>query len=156
MSLLLVDIALQKGKLSIDPKIRTAVTSAWDELKEHDKAPTKFKAAYNSKWGNTLYGRTKGDPAEAAVTQRVKFNKRHTPAHLIDAKQNRLVYCIIKHLWLKATSASASSPSKQIVTDLYQVMQQRVNNDDPVLSKLGMPLPHINSKCVASFIKRQA
>eukprot|EP00920_Eleutheroschizon_duboscqi_P027203 GHVT01066553.1.p1 GENE.GHVT01066553.1~~GHVT01066553.1.p1 ORF type:complete len:342 (-),score=4.23 GHVT01066553.1:103-1128(-) len=155
LSLLLVDIAMQKGKLSIDPKTRAAVITAWDELKEHDKAPTKFKAAYNSKWGNTLYGRTKGDPTEAALIQRIKFNKRHTPAHLIDAKQNRLVYCIIKHMWLKAASAGTSSPSKRTVTDLYQVMQQRVNNDDPILSQLGMPLPHINSKCVAAFIKRQ-
>lgn len=29
---LLIDIAMQKRKLSIDPKTRAAVTSAWDEL----------------------------------------------------------------------------------------------------------------------------
>lgn len=156
LALLLVAIAMEKNaKLSISPETREAIITPWGDLTDYDKVPTQFRTAYTSQWGNTLYCRTKGDAQQAALTQKVQFNKRHTPAHQIDAKHNRLVYCIVKHLWLKAASAGTSSPSKHMVSELYQVMQQRINIDDAQLSKLAIPLPHINSKCVAAFIKRQ-
>jgi len=91
-----------------------------------------------------MYGCTKGDAAEATVTQRIKFNLHYTPAQLIDPKKNSLVYCIIKHLWLclNKESTKAVSPDKI----------RRVLVEDPILSKLGSPLPKINAKCIHDFM----
>ena len=48
-----------------------------------------------------------------------------------------------------------ASPEKIQITKMYERMQQRVMVDDPVLSKLIISLPRINSKSVHDFIRRQ-
>ena len=101
-----------------------------------------------------MYGCTKGDAAEATVTQRIKFNLHYTPAQLIDPKKNSLVYCIIKHLWLclNKESTKAVSPDKIRIHKSYECIQHRVLVEDPILSKLGSPLPKINAKCIHDFM----
>lgn len=44
---------------------------------------------------------------------------------------------------------------KVVITKLYQSVHQRVTVDDPELSRLGIPILKINTKCVAEFIRRQ-
>lgn len=153
LSQLLAGIAEDEGKLSLSSSQRDAVIEAWNSLEDHDRSPQNFRSVYKSHWGNTLYGRTKGDPTEAGVTQIVKFRNRYTPAQTIDVKRNRLVYSVVKHIWLR--SDRASSPGKKSITTSYERMVQRVMVEDPVLSKLGMPLPKINRKCVRDFLRRQ-
>ena len=81
-----------------------------------------------------------GDPADAAMTQKVKFNIRFTPAHHVDSAKNRLVYLVVKHLWLmEYTGAKNISPSKTaLVTNKYQRLQQMLS-DDPDTSSLAFP-----------------
>ena len=69
------------------------------------------------------------------------------------------MYCIIKQLWLHHASNSSPragvSPQKRRITSVYQRLAQRITVDDPVLSKLGIPLLKINTKCLSEFIRRQ-
>ncbi|XP_038071853.1 uncharacterized protein LOC119740580 [Patiria miniata] len=153
LSQLLTNIATDEGKLALSAETRRLVIEAWNQLDEHDKSPQKFQSRYKTHWGNTLYGRTKGDPEDAAITQRVKFRNRYTPAQVIDVKRNRLMYCVVKHIWLRA--GGVASPEKCKITKLYERMQQRVMVEDPILSKLGIPLPKVNTKCVREFLRRQ-
>ena len=156
LSSILVNIALQEGRLALTSTEREAVISAWNKLDLHDRSIQQFDSLYSSRWGYCNFGRTKGDPDESGIVQKVKLAERYAPAHLVDARKNRLVYCIIKQLWLHPSSVEkAASPQKKHIAKVYQRLQQRVTVDDPELSKLGIPLTKINTKCVAEFIKRQ-
>ena len=142
LSLLSADITEEEGRLALTAEVMKKVFEAWGELKDHDKCPQKFHTVYKTHCGNTLNGRTKHDSlTEAAIT----------PAQPIDAKKNRLVYCTVKQLWLRCSNQS--SPDKIRITKMYERMQQRVMVDDPVLSKLSIPLPRINSKSVRDFTR---
>ena len=157
LSSVLVDIGMEDGKLALTNDQRQGVVDAWNKLDLHDRNIDQFDSLYSSRWGNSLFGHTKGEPSTASLVQKLKFGKRHAPAHLVDSRKNRLMYCIIKQLWLHPSSSSGAgvSPRKRQITTIYQRMAQRVTVDDPVLSKLGIPLLKINTKCVAEFIRRQ-
>ncbi|CAM4515148.1 unnamed protein product [Leuciscus chuanchicus] len=113
-----------------------------------------FDSLYSAHWGNALFSRTNGDPAESSIVQKLKFSKRYSAAHLMNSRKNHLMYCLIKQLWLHSNYGAKTRglPQKQEVTRLYQ---QRVTVDDPELSKLGIPILKINTKSVAEFIRRQ-
>ena len=157
LSSILVNIGIEDGKLALTSEQRKGVIDAWNKLDLHDRNIEQFDSLYSSRWGNSLFGHTKGEPSTASLVQKLKFGKRHAPAHLVDSRKNRLMYCIIKQLWLHPSTSSGAgvSPRKRQITTIYQRMAQRVTVDDPVLSKLGIPLLKINSKCVAEFIRRQ-
>ncbi|KAL2076465.1 hypothetical protein ACEWY4_027929 [Coilia grayii] len=127
------------------------------KLDLHDHSIQQFDSLYSARWGNALFGRTSGDPAEASLMQKLKFGKRYSTAHLLDARKNRLMYCTIKQLWLHPDCGGKARGSslKHQITTMYQRMQQRVTVDDPELSKLGIPILKINTKSVSEFIRRQ-
>ncbi|ESO87510.1 hypothetical protein LOTGIDRAFT_166390 [Lottia gigantea] len=156
LSLLLVSLAMEEGSLGISPQLQKEIIETFKILEDHDKNTQKFNLAYSGRWGNTLYKRTSGDPQSAAVIQKVKFGIRYTPAQHID-HTNRILYCVIKQLWLKLNKGTSkkSAAVKNRITQHYQRMQHRVMVEDPILSRLAIPLPKINSKCVAEFIRRQ-
>ncbi|XP_048885476.1 uncharacterized protein LOC125751053 [Brienomyrus brachyistius] len=153
----LVEIGLVEDKLSLSTEQRNRVLEAWNVMEEHDKHPQRFNQLYRSHWGNTLYCRTKrDDPFEAAVVQRVKMAKRYAPAqHDISAQHNRLMYTLVKLLWLHSPQGSRTSPEKTFIVKAYQRIQHRILVEDPVLCKAGIPLPKINTKTVRDFIRRQ-
>ncbi|XP_048881499.1 uncharacterized protein LOC125748878 [Brienomyrus brachyistius] len=153
----LVEIGLLDDKLSLSTEQRNRVLEAWNVMEEHDKHPQRFNQLYRSHWGNTLYCRTKrDDPFEAAVVQRVKMAKRYAPAqHDISAQHNRLMYTLVKLLWLHSPQGSRTSPEKTFIVKAYQRIQHRILVEDPVLCKAGIPLPKINTKTVRDFIRRQ-
>ncbi|XP_055012230.1 calcium-binding protein 4-like [Boleophthalmus pectinirostris] len=93
-----------------------------------------------------------------ALVQKLKFSKRYSAAHLLDSRKNRLMYCVIKQLWLHPDCGckARGSPLKHSITKIYQQMQQRVTVDDLVLSKLGISILKINSKSISEFMRRQA
>ncbi|XP_053271555.1 uncharacterized protein LOC128429789 isoform X3 [Pleuronectes platessa] len=157
LSSILVEIALEEGKLALSDSTRERVVSAWNKLDLHDRSIQQFDSLYSARWGNALFGRTNGDPAEASLVQKLKFNKRFSPAHLLDSRKNRLMYCIVKQLWLHpdCRKKARGSPLKHQITTLYQRVQQRVTVDDAELSKLGIPILKMNNKSVAEFIRRQ-
>ena len=157
LSKVLVEIALEEGKLALSASTRQRVTTAWNKLDLHDRNIQQFDSLYSARWGNTLFGRTAGDPSQSSLVQKLKFSKRYSAAHLLDSRKNRLMYCLIKQLWLHPDCAAKArgSPLKTEITKLYQRVQQRVTVDDPELSKLGIPILKINLKCVAEFIRRQ-
>ena len=141
LSAVLVEIALEEG----------------NNLDLHDHSIQQFDSLYSARWGNALFGRSKGDPSESSLVQKLKFSKRYSAAHLLDSRKNRLMYCIIKQLWLHPDCGGKArgTPQKHRITTMYQRVQQRVTVDDPELSKLGIPILKVNSKCVAEFIRRQ-
>lgn len=153
----LVEIALEDGKLAISDSTRQRVISAWNKLDLHDRSIQQFDSLYSARWGNALFGRTSGDPSEASLVQKLKFSKRYSAAHLVDSRKNRLMYCLIKQLWLHPGSGGKvhGSPVKHQITKMYQRVQQRVTVDDAELRKLGIPILKMNSKCVSEFIRRQ-
>ena len=153
----LVDIALEEGKLAISNSTRQRVIAAWNKLDLHDRSIQQFDSLYSARWGNALFSRTNEGPAESSLVQKLKFSKRHSAAHLLDSRKNRLMYCLIKQLWLQpACGGDKATPQKHQVTQMYQQVQQRVTVDDAELSKLGIPILKINSKCVSEFIRRSA
>ncbi len=130
----------------------------WQAVEEHDKLPQKFHQLYRTHWGNTLYCRTKRDDlVDAAVIQKVKMAKRYAPAQQdISAQHNRLMYTLVKLLWLGLPpSSKTKSPDKTAILKAYERIQHCVLLEDPVLSKVGIPLPKINIKTVRDFIHRQ-
>eukprot|EP00066_Takifugu_rubripes_P011898 XP_011601164.1 PREDICTED: uncharacterized protein LOC101061554 [Takifugu rubripes] len=157
LSRVLVDVALEEGKLAISNSTRRRVIAAWNGLHLHDRRVHLFDSLYSACWGNALFGRTNGDPAESALVQKLEFSKRHLAAHLLDSRKNRLMYCLVKQLWLHphCRVMAGGLPHKHLLTRLYQHVQQRVIVDDAELSKLGIPLLKINSKSIAHFIRRQ-
>ncbi|XP_057709694.1 uncharacterized protein LOC130927717 isoform X2 [Corythoichthys intestinalis] len=157
LSRVLVEIALEEGKLSLTDSVRQRVLAAWNQLDLHDRQIQEFDSLYASRWGHSLFGLTNGDPASASLVQKLKLSKRYSPAHLLDSRKNRLMYCVIKQLWLHPGCGAArqGSPVRQAVTRMYQRAQQRVTVDDLVLKKLGIPFLKVNSKCVSDFIRRQ-
>lgn len=157
LSKVLVEIALEEGKLALSDSTRQRVISAWNKLDLHDRSIQQFDSLYSARWGNALFGRTKGDPSESSLVQKLKFSKRYSAAHLLDSRKNRLMYCIIKQLWLHPDCGAKArgTPLKHQITKMYQRVQQRVTVDDSELSRLGIPILKINSKCVAEFIRRQ-
>ena len=152
---ILVDVALiDKKRMILSQTERNDIIRAWNKLESHDKDVSQFASAYKSKWGYSYFGRTRGDPDEAAIIQKQKFYKRYAPAHLIDEGKNRLVYCVISLLWLNK-NCPKTSPSKHFITDTYQRLQKIITKFDPVISNLGIPLLKINTKCISQFIRRQ-
>ena len=82
--------------------------------------------------------------------------KRYAPAQQdISAQHNRLMYTLVKLLWLRSPSGSRSSPEKSTIFKGYERIQHRILVEDPVLCKAGIPLPKINIKTVRDFIRRQ-
>ncbi len=83
--------------------------------------------------------------------------KRYAPAQQdISAQHNRLMYTLVKLLWLGLPpSSKTKSPDKTAILKAYERIQHCVLLEDPVLSKVGIPLPKINIKTVRDFIRRQ-
>lgn len=81
----LISIGLEEGKLALSSQQRQQVIDAWNQLDLHDRNIKHFDTLYSSRWGNALFGRTKGDPPEASLVQKLKFGKRYAPAHLVDS-----------------------------------------------------------------------
>ncbi|ROL47960.1 hypothetical protein DPX16_0139 [Anabarilius grahami] len=91
-----------------------------------------------------------------AWNKRVKMSKRYAPAQQnISVQHNRLMYSLVKLLWLASPHSSQTSPEKRNITKAYERVQHCILAEDPVLSKLGVPLPKINTKNVSDFIRRQ-
>ncbi|CAF89026.1 unnamed protein product, partial [Tetraodon nigroviridis] len=157
LSKILVDIALEEGKLAISSFTRQSLIAAWNKLHLHDRSIQQFDSLYAARWGNTLFGRTNGDPSESSLVQKLKFSKRYSAAHLLDSRKNHLMYCVVKQLWLHPDCRAKAnrSPLTQHLTKLYQRAQQRVTVDDAELSKLGIPLLKMNTKSIRDFIRRQ-
>ncbi|XP_039453959.1 uncharacterized protein LOC116324518 [Oreochromis aureus] len=153
----LVEISLIEDKLSLTTEQRNKVLQTWNSVEEHDKQPQKFNQLYKTHWGNTLYCRTKRDDlVDAALIQRVKMAKRYAPAqHDISAQSNRLMYTLVKLLWLRSPQGSRNSPEKLSILKAYERIQHRILVEDAVLCKAGIPLPKINIKTVRDFICQQ-
>lgn len=126
---------------------RNRLIAAWHTVEEHQ--------LYRTHWGNTLYCQTKRDDlVDAAVIQRVKMAKHYALAQQdISAHHNRLMYTLVKLLWLGLPHSSKTSPEKTSILKAYERIQQCILVVDPVLSKVGIPLPKINIKMVCDFIR---
>ncbi|XP_028254161.1 uncharacterized protein LOC114429697 [Parambassis ranga] len=78
---------------------------------------------------------------------------RYAPAQH-NIQHNRLMYTLVKLLWLRS-HGSLASPVKNEILKAYERIQHRVLLEDAVLSKAGIPLAKINIKTVRDFIRRQ-
>ncbi|XP_045930246.1 uncharacterized protein LOC123986169 [Micropterus dolomieu] len=78
---------------------------------------------------------------------------RYAPAQ--QAQDNRLMYTLIKLLWLRSPQGSCSGPEKSAILRAYRRVQHRITVEDPVLCKAGVPLQRITIKTVQDFIRRQ-
>ena len=82
--------------------------------------------------------------------------KRYAPAQQdVSAQHNRLMYTLVKLLWLRSPQGSRSSPEKSTILKAYERVQHRILVEDPIMCKAGIPLPKINIKTVRDFIRRQ-
>ncbi|XP_062393662.1 uncharacterized protein LOC134082044 [Sardina pilchardus] len=82
--------------------------------------------------------------------------KRYAPAQQdISPQHNRLMYVLVKLLWLRSPQAPHSSPEKVSILKAYERIQHWVLVEDPVLCKAGIPLPKLNTKTVRDFIRQQ-
>ncbi|XP_072559972.1 uncharacterized protein [Paramormyrops kingsleyae] len=111
---LLVDIGLNEERLTLTSEQRSSLIDAWNAVEEYDKQPQRFNQLYKTHWGNTMYCRTKREDLEAGMIQRLKMAKRYAPAQQdISAQNNRLMYTLVKLLWLRLPGSSQSSPEKK-------------------------------------------
>ncbi|ROL45609.1 hypothetical protein DPX16_17725 [Anabarilius grahami] len=69
----LIEIALEEGKLAISDSTRQRVISALNKLDLHDRNIQQFDSLYSALWDNALFGRTNGDPSESSLVQKLKF-----------------------------------------------------------------------------------
>ncbi|XP_046870064.1 uncharacterized protein LOC124462503 [Hypomesus transpacificus] len=122
----LLEIGLIDTKLSLTTEQRNELLQLWNTVEEHDKRPQQFTQLHRTHWGNTLYCRTKRDDlVDAAVIQKLKMVKRYAPAQQdISALHNRLMYTLVKLLWLRSPQGSCSSPEKTTILKAYEWIQQ--------------------------------
>ncbi|KAK0138577.1 hypothetical protein N1851_024889 [Merluccius polli] len=146
LSKVLVDIALEEGKLAISNATRQKVIAAWNKLDLHNRNIQQFDSLYSARWGNTLFSRTDGDPAELSLIQKLKFSKRYSAAHLLDSRKKQAD--VLPHQTALAASQLWRQGSR--VTAETSGDKDRVTVDDAELSKLGIPILKINSKQEAS------
>ncbi len=78
LSRVFVEIALEEGKLALSASTRQRVIDAWNKLDLHDRNIQQFDTLYSARWGNALFGCTKGDPSESSLVQKLKFSKRYS------------------------------------------------------------------------------
>ena len=60
LSAVLVEVALEEGKLALDEATRRRVIDCWNKLDLHDRNIQQFDSLYSARWGNALFGRCKG------------------------------------------------------------------------------------------------
>ena len=90
------------------------------------------------------------------LSLQINMGKRYAPAVQIDPVKTRLMYVLVKLLWLLPGTVDGASPgsrNKQIER-LYMRVEQRIL-ENPCLSKLNIPLPKINAKVVSTTIRQQ-
>ena len=80
LSAVLVEIALEEGKLAIDEATRQRVISCWNKLDLPDRSIQQFDSLYSARWGNALFGRTKGDPSESSLQEEPPHVLHHKAA----------------------------------------------------------------------------
>ncbi len=136
-----MEIGLTEDMLSLTTEQSNRLVEAWSAVEEHDKQPPKFHQLYKTHWGNALYCRSKRD--DLALDQQD-----------ISSQHNRLMYTLVKRLWLESPQSTPASPESTIVK-AYERLQHHVLVEDPVLSKLGIPLPKVDTKTVCDFIRHQ-
>ncbi|XP_073767304.1 uncharacterized protein si:ch211-243p7.3 isoform X2 [Danio rerio] len=143
---LLADIGLSETKLSLTPYQRNGIIDAWDAVEDHDKQPHKFLQQYRTRWGNTLYCRRKRDDPEAAIN----------PKHYPDI-HNRLMYTLVKLLWLGLPHSDSRTREleKTSILETYDRIKHFILVEDPVLCKVGIPLPQITLKTICEVIRHQ-
>ena len=122
-----MEIGLVDDKLSLVTEQRNTILAAWNAVEDHDKQQQKFNQLYRTHWGKPLYCRTKRDNlVDAAVIQRVKMAIRYAPAQQdISAQNNRLIYTLVKLLWLKSPQGSRTSPEMSSILKAYERIQHR-------------------------------
>ncbi|XP_056319082.1 uncharacterized protein si:ch211-243p7.3 [Danio aesculapii] len=141
---LLADMGLSEAKLNLTPYQRNRIIDAWDAVQDHDKQPQRFLQLYRTRWGNTLYCQTKTDDLEA------------DPKHYLDI-HNRLMYTLVKRLWLGFPHSDSRTREleKTSILEAYDRIKHFVLVEDPVLCKVGIPLPQITLKTICDFICHQ-
>ncbi|XP_077083726.1 uncharacterized protein LOC143736855 isoform X2 [Siphateles boraxobius] len=124
-------------------------------MEKHDKQPQKYHQLYRTHWGNTLYCRTKREDLASCGPKSEDGQKVYASTAGHQAQYNRLMYVLVKLLWLCSPKASRSNPEKASILKAYDSIQHRVLVDDQILCKAGIPLPKINTKTVRDFIRQQ-
>ncbi|KAG5286515.1 hypothetical protein AALO_G00015660 [Alosa alosa] len=134
----LVQLGGADQMLQLTTDQRNAILDAWNAVEEHDKQPQKYHQLYRTHWGNTLYCRTKRDDlGDAALIQRVKMARRYAPTQQdISPQHNRLMYVLVKLLWLSAPQSSRIGPEKASILKAYERIQHRVLVDDPAYERI--------------------
>eukprot|EP00057_Strongylocentrotus_purpuratus_P015139 XP_011669613.1 PREDICTED: uncharacterized protein LOC105440781 [Strongylocentrotus purpuratus] len=142
-ALALLLVKLTEGEQHLIPaEIREQIYKAAGELATHDRSARNFVKKYESKWGYTLFGRCLGPvSSQSSAAQKTE--------------ESRLLYLVIQ-LLKNQPSVSCLSPAKTAtnIRTRYKRMCDRLF-DDPVLSKVNLPLPNINSKSITNFIGKQ-
>ncbi|XP_059392166.1 uncharacterized protein LOC132124989 [Carassius carassius] len=63
------------------------------------------------------------------------------------------MYTLVKLLWLGSPHSTPTNPVKTTIAKAYESLQHRVLVEDPVLSKLGIPLAKIDTRTLCDFIR---
>ena len=156
LALALLKLADDGDEHLVKPHVRNLVEETASRLQDHDKTKRSFVMKYESKWGYSLFGRCLGpESAEKSAAQKTRFSTRYTPGAKI-TEDSRLLYLLIKMLRNRPPASLQGSPSKQATQTKaqYKRIVDRVM-DDPVLSTLNLPLPHINNKSITLFIRNE-
>ncbi|XP_030835095.1 uncharacterized protein LOC115921619 [Strongylocentrotus purpuratus] len=156
-ALALLLVKLTEGEQHLIPaEIREQIYKAAGELATHDRSARNFVKKYESKWGYTLFGRCLGpESSQSSAAQKTKFGWMKFAQAAQITEESRLLYLVIQ-LLKNQPSVSCSSPTKTAtnIRTRYKRMCDRLF-DDPVLSKVNLPLPNINSKSITNFIGKQ-
>ena len=157
LALLLLELADDGDHHIIPIPLRQQITTAAAALQDHDKSARNFVKKYESKWGNTLFGRCLGQHSpQNSAAQKTKFGwMRYAQAAEI-TDESRLLYILIKMLKNRPNVSHLSSPTKaaSLIKGQYKRIVDRIR-DDPVLSALDIPLPNINAKSITAFMSKE-
>ncbi|XP_066282986.1 uncharacterized protein [Branchiostoma lanceolatum] len=158
LAMLLLELADKRNQHHLVPaNLRQKIVAAASSLLEHDKTAANFVKKYESRWGYILFGRCLGaDTAENRAAQKTKCAwMRYAQAAQV-TEETRLLYLLIKMLKNRPPASVKSSPSRMTteIKSQYQRIADRVW-DDPILSKLSIPLPNLNAKSISNFIVKE-
>ena len=160
LALTLSELADTTGKHiipPIPPEQRQTICKAANLLHDHDKVSSRFVKEYESRWGQTLFGRCLGpESSVSSGAQKTKFARFQYAQAVQISEESRVLYLLIKILKNRPPAAARWVRQPRLLVQFWEIIGgSQIVSVMILFSKLSIPLPNINTKSITSFISKQ-
>ena len=143
--------------MAVSYEQRVKILNAESKILDHDRSPKSLCKAYESRWGNTLFGRVGGvESSQKRTAQLLNLKARGGLMGVPITEDTRLQYLVVQLLQYSTDSRLAGSPTS-LSCDIklrYGRIQARLMSD-PHLSQKKIYLPNITIKHINAFMEKK-